>query len=148
MKITFVKMFDGALVPYSALEEERMKRFKTGDAYEVEIRLPRNNNFHRKVFAFFKLCFEYMTEGQLKGIDPQAQLESMRNDLTIAAGFSDTVICLRTGEAKVTAKSLAFDSMDQEEFERCYQAMIQASIELIFKGDTCEDVYERLSTFM
>ena len=59
MKINMVKQAGGLLVPVDDMESERMKRFKAGEVYPVEIKQSRNPQFHRKVFAFFNFCFEH-----------------------------------------------------------------------------------------
>ena len=63
MKINFIKCAGGTLVPSSDIEADKMNRFKSGDNYEVDIKLSRNGKFHGKVFAFFNFCFSHWRNG-------------------------------------------------------------------------------------
>lgn len=143
MKISFVKQYGGTLTPASDIEAERMKRFQTGEMYEVEIKLSRNPAFHGKVFKFFDFCFQHWRGNEYQ--DEPAQREEFRKNLTILAGYFDKVVTIN-GEVKVRAKSLSFVAMDQETFEKCYKAMVDAAMRTIFQG--CgEDVEEKLLSF-
>ena len=45
------------------------------------------------------------------------------------------------------AKSLAYGNMEQEEFERCYNALIKAAIKHIFAGTDDQNVWNQLQGF-
>jgi hypothetical protein len=47
------------------------------------------------------------------------------------AGFYDQYSNIH-GEVRIEAKSLAFSSMNQEEFEECYNALIRAALKHVF----------------
>lgn len=144
MKICFIKQPGGVLVPADDREAERLTRVKTGDALVAEIKLTRNGGFHRKVFAFFNFCFEhYSPQHDLKA--DQAQFDGFRKDLTILAGYYDQYTRLN-GEVRIEAKSLAYDSMTQEEFEQCYVALTNAAMKHVFRSAD-ESVYNRLISF-
>lgn len=132
MKINFIKQAGGVLVPASDLEADKLTRFKTGEQYQVEIKLTRNVAFHRKVFAFFNFCFEYW-KGDNEFQSESKQFDIFRQHLTCLAGFYDQYSNIH-GEVRVEAKSLAFSSMSQEEFEECYNALIRAALKHVFPG--------------
>ncbi len=147
MKVSFVKMPGGILTPASEIESERLNRFKNGIVYEVEIKggERRNRGFHGKVFAFMNHCFEYWCANNT---DVQYQVEAaqfnyFRENLTIKAGYYDVVSDL-DGNTTVKARSLSFDSMDQETFEQFYNAIINAALATVFQGadsETCNRLY-------
>lgn len=148
MKINMTKHRGGTLTPDTDLDAESMQRFATGETYEVEIRLPRNPAFHRKVFAFFNFCFEYWEKRADVGfLNREAQFSKFRGDLTCLAGepYRVEVFNLR-GEVRVTPKSLAYGAMSQKEFEGFYVAITNAAMRTVFK-DCGEDVYNQLLSF-
>lgn len=148
MKITFIKLHGGILSPINETETERLKRFKNGGAYEVDITLTRSPHFHRKVFAFFQFCFDHWSaeHAGYECSDEHTQKEEFRKNLTILAGFYDVVTTIR-GETKVRAKSLAYANMDDEEFSRCYSSLINAAIKHVFSGTKDKEVLNRLQSF-
>ena len=48
---------------------------------------------------------------------------------------------------EVEAKSLSFASMDQDEFEACYSALINAAIKHVFQNTRDEQILNRLQGF-
>ncbi|WP_336804059.1 DUF1367 family protein [Erwinia aphidicola] len=148
MKITFIKLHGGVLSPIDECEAERLKRFKNGEAYEAEITLRRSPEFHRKVMAFFGFCFEHWCADRagIGNADEHTQRTRFRKDLTILAGFYDTVVNIR-GEVRAEAKSLAYSNMDQEEFERCYSSLINAAIKHVFAGTRDPNILNQLRSY-
>ena len=59
MKVDMIKQAGGVFVPASDEAADYLNKFKTGEMYPVELKLPRNHSFHRKVFAFFEFVFQY-----------------------------------------------------------------------------------------
>ena len=144
MKVNMIKNRGGVLIPADDLEEERLTKFKTGEIYPVELKLSRNNAFHGKMFVFFNFCFQYWRSDKVFASE-KVQRDEFRKELTINAGFYDEVWNLK-GELKIVARSLAFEKMEQEEFESCYNAIIQAAMNSIFDSND-NDIYNRLMSF-
>ena len=141
------KQRGGLLAPASDLEEERMARFKTGEIYPVDIKLKRNNKFHGKVFLFFTFCFEeyYHSTNRSEFHDLAKQFDTFRKELTIIAGYHDETYFMN-GSVCIEAQSLAFNKMDQEQFEQCYTALINAASKHIFKNIS-DETYNKLLSF-
>lgn len=127
-----IKEAGGVFRPVNDMEYEKTVKFKTGEQYSVEIKLARNPAFHRKVFAFFNFCFEYW-KGDNEFQSESKQFDIFRQHLTCLAGFYDQYSNIH-GEVRIEAKSLAFSSMNQEEFEECYNALIRAALKHVFPG--------------
>ena len=100
MQIDLVKHPGGVFSPAHETDLERLQRFKNGETYVAEIKLTRNPKFHRKVMAFFGFCFEFWCADRagLGSADETTQFNRFRKDLTILAGFYDTVTNIRGGE--------------------------------------------------
>ena len=148
MKIHFKKATGGILIPASPIEESRMQRFRSGEIYPVEIKLSRNSGFHKKVFAFMTWAFEYWKSEstQAEFMCEIAQFDFFRKELTILAGYYDYVVSVN-GQAQVNVRSLAFDSMTQEEFEQFNTAMTNAAIKHVFNNTTDENILNKLYSF-
>lgn len=113
-------------------DQERYRRFKRGEQFEVEVKQGRNPQFHRKAFAFLNFCFHYW-RGDRAFLCDAAQFDEFRKEITVVAGYYDEVWSI-TGELTVVAKSLSYQSMEQEQFEQLYSAWIDAAMLHIFKG--------------
>lgn len=146
MKINMIKEPGGLFRPFDDMEQEKTIRFKTGELYEVDIKLTRNPGFHRKVFAFFNFCEKYWSGNEvMEHGTPEAQRKRFRNDLTVFAGYYTPSIGI-DGSINLDAKSLAYANMEQEEFEHFYTSLINAACKHIFK-DADENIYNRLLSF-
>lgn len=145
MKINMIKMAGGILQPASDMDADRLTRFKTGEQYEIEVRLSRNPDFHRKVFQFFQYCFEFWRCDR-EFVDEAGQFDLFRKNLTVLAGHYREYYKI-DGSIRIEAESLSYGSMDQERFERVYQSLIQAAISNLFKGEDSQTVYNRLAGF-
>ena len=148
MQIDLVKHPGGLFSPLHDKDLERLQRFKNGETYTADIKLTRNPRFHRKVMAFFGFCFEHWSADRagLGNADETTQFNRFRKDLTILAGFYDTVTNIR-GEVRAEAKSLSYAQMEQEEFERCYSSLINAAIKHVFAGTKDQRVLNQLYSY-
>lgn len=144
MIIEVVKEAGGIFRPVNDAEYEKTAKFKTGEQYQVQIKLTRNPAFHRKVFAFFNFCFEHWAGGN-EFQSHEKQFNVFRQNLTVLAGFKEQYWTI-SGKVRIEAKSLSFSSMSQEEFEECYHALINAAMKYIFKGGD-DDTYNKLVRF-
>ena len=144
MKINTIKQPGGVLVPASDMDSDSLTKFKTGEMYEIEMKLPRNPKFHGKVFTFFQYCFAHWKSDR-EFMDEKGQFDVFRKHMTAIAGFRDEYYGI-DGRVRIEAKSLAYSSMEQEEFESVYQALIQVAMQKIFKGSD-DQVYNKLVSF-
>lgn len=145
MKLEFIKQAGGNLLPADDFTAEKLTKFKTGGQYTVDIKRTRNPNFHAKMFAFFNFCFQYWA-GDHEFQDESLQFDEFRKELTKTAGFYDQVFDLQ-GKFTMVAKSLSFGSMNQEEFEQCYNAIIQAAMTNIFRTADEQQLNKLMSFF-
>lgn len=144
MKINMLKTAGGNLQPMDDMAAEKLTKFKTGEAYEIEIKKTRNPKFHGKVFAFFNFCFAYW-KGDNEFQDELKQFDVFRNHLTVMSGYYDSFYNIQ-GEVRIEAKSLSYSNMSQEEFESLYNALIQSALKNIFTG--CDsNIENRLMDF-
>ncbi len=145
MKIEMIKQAGGMFTPVNDAEFDKTVKFKTGEQYQVEIKLTRNPAFHRKVFAFFTFCFAHW-KGDNEFQSEAKQFDVFRNHLTVLAGYYESYTNIN-GEVRIEAKSLAYANMSQEEFEECYKALTQAAMKHVFKTAD-ENTYNQLLSFL
>lgn len=119
MKADFYIKTDFGLVP--KFESEWYNKLKTGDVVEAKIVKPRNVKFHNKFWGLMHVVFENQ--------DIYNDIEFMREELTKAAGFFDLYVNHK-GNVCYMAKSISFSSMDEEEFEVFYQAIMDKCCEV------------------
>lgn len=148
MQIDMVKNAGGVFVPAFDHDLPRLTKFKNGEIYTADIKLTRNPAFHRKMFAFFSFCFAHWAaeSAGYEFTDEHTQKKEFRNNLTILAGFFDVVTTIK-GETKVRAKSLSYANMEPDEFERCYNAMVNAAIKHLFGRTTDQNIINQLYSY-
>lgn len=91
---------------------DKMLKIKAGEAIKVTVTKARNLKFHKQAMALLKMVFdaqEFYTD-----------IEELRKDLTIQAGFYTEKVNFFTGEITKEAKSWKFEKMDDHEFQEMY----------------------------
>lgn len=96
--------------------KRRLERMASGTWLRMEWAVPRNGPHHRKLFALLTLVAENSetyetTKKALVGVK-------------LASGYVDHVVDPRTGEITQVPQSIAFESMEQDEFDKFYDAAI------------------------
>lgn len=148
MVINMVKGAGGTFVPADEMYLPSLQHFQNGEVYEVEIKRHRNPSFHRKVFAFLKFCFDHWTaqNTEWEFQDELKQFDTFRKNLTVLAGFKEVTYTI-DGRLRVEPQSLSFGNMDQDEFESCYNALINAAMKHVFNGTNDPEILDKLVSF-
>ena len=150
-----VKTMSGQLAPLNDAEAEELKKIKTGHVVEVKLTRKRNPDFHRKVMALFQTCFEAWEEVaphvEYLGQPVKPSFDRLRKDLTILAGYYESTFNLK-GEVRLEAKSISFGSMDQDEFELLFSALIDTALRTLlskrgYSEETLRGHLERVLAF-
>ena len=119
MKICLIKGLDNKFSIAYPSDYEKAKKLKAGEEYFFEVKKSRNIKFHRKAFALFNLVFDNQ--------ERYTNLEDLRHDLTIAAGYYTERANLE-GEVIREAQSIAFNKMDELAFGEYYDNIIKQII--------------------
>ena len=114
MKFLAVKQPNG-LVPYDETDKEMQDKLQDGKVYEITVRLSRNYKFHKK---FMKLC----RIGCDNSKNVNMPFEAYREYVTIKAGYYE--LHQTPKGVFIRAKSIAFDSMDEAEFQELYNRVL------------------------
>lgn len=132
MKVNMIKTPGGNFQPTHDMDAEKLTKCKTGENYEIDIKLSRNPAFLRKVMVFFHFCFDHWDGSKVYEFCSEIeQFDRFRKDLTILAGFYIRTTRLNN-ELRTEAESLSFSSMSEDRFQECYSALINAALKHIF----------------
>ncbi|THA07276.1 DUF1367 family protein [Rodentibacter pneumotropicus] len=144
-----IKNAGGVLCPADEMYLDKFKHFENGGLYEIEIKKVNNPALHRKLFSFFKFCFDHYNaeNSAMQFADEAKQFNHFRKRLTILAGFFEEYVDFDTGEIKQEAQSLRFDEMDNIERAECLSAIINAALKHVFSDTTDENVINQLYAF-
>lgn len=140
MKIHLVNTARGLLVPDSDADYEAKQKLKVGEVYTAEIKLARNYGFHRKFFALINCAWEFLDEKQTNGF---RTVENFRKYVEVAAGYCEPFYSPKLKRWVEIPKSIAFDKMDQAEFEDLY-ARVRDVIDRILSHYVSREEFERV----
>ena len=133
----YVKNTLSGLIPLYDSDFDQKKKLKIGQEYLVEIRHPRNYQFHKKAMALFNIGHQNTPEINMP-------FDVYRKWVTMRAGYVDIY---ETPRGKLyDAKSIAFGSMDQIEFEEVYSRVLDVIIKDL--GITEDDINSEIISFM
>lgn len=99
---------------------DEKKKLKIGVTYKAKITLVRNLDFHRKYFALIRTAWEYVNERFQRELF-RDNIENFRKGIEVAAGHCDLVFNPRIKEYVEVPRSIAFDKMDNIEFQDLYE---------------------------
>lgn len=127
----------GGYKPAFGQDYENAKRHKAGDIIEWECKEKRNSGFHRKFFSLLELAFQNQNTTDHR--------EAFRKWMIINAGYF-TLVQFPDGTSEKIADSISFAKMDQEQFERVFQDVLQVAINVV--GAKEEEILKELINFM
>ena len=127
------------LVPMYPDDYEERRKLKLGEVYTAEIKLMRNVDFHRKYFKLISLAWEYLNEKQQAFIKTK---DNFRKYLEVAAGHCEPFYSRKLKEWVGAPKSIAFEKMDEVEFEDLYNR-IKDVLYATFLRDISQEEFEK-----
>jgi len=155
--ITLVKTQQGVR-GWSEDDERHWKKFKAwlealepGEFAQFSWTRPRNYKFLQKFFVMVKVGFDAWEPRRKtwKGHPVQKNYERFRKDVTITAGFYD-IVATQAGGVKHEAHSIAFANMEEEDFEKVYNAVADVLLQRVlhnYKRADLERVVAELMRF-
>ena len=144
MKILCV-VTDTGLAPKYDSDREEFKKLKRNSEVVVEIKKGRNIEFHKKYFALLKLTFENFPEWLEDTLNVHS-VEDLRTRIKIDLGLYD--ISHYGNQSIIIPKSIAFDKMDETEFEKFYRMSVNHIIKNYLKGVSNEQIEEEIWKFL
>lgn len=128
------------LVPFGDDDYDQKKKLKVGETYNVEIKVARNVDFHRKYFALISYAWEFLNE---KEVERFRDKDNFRKYVEIAAGHCEVIYHPRLQEFVEIPKSISFGSMDNTGFSDLYNRVKDVIFSMI-GGRVSESEFERL----
>jgi hypothetical protein len=134
MKVWFIKTL-GGLRPVDKCRA--YDKLEVGEQAEIDIKIVRNYKFHKKFMAMVKVCYD--NQEQYNNFD------KLRKDLIKSAGFYHDETNFITGEVTQEPDSISFSSMDDTEFEKVYNRVLDEILK--FLGCERKDLVDELLMF-
>lgn len=144
MKILCVVTENG-LVPKYDSDREEFSRLKRNTDVLVEVGQKRNYEFHKKFFALLRLTYDNFPERMEDKLNVHS-VEDLRTRLTIDLGLYG--VSHYGNLSVITPKSIAFDKMDETEFEKFYKMSVNHILKNYLKGVTNEQIEEEIWKFL
>lgn len=144
MKILCV-ITETGLTPKYESDREEFKKLKRNAEVVVEIKKGRNIEFHKKYFALLKLTFENFPEWLEDTLNVHS-VEDLRTRIKIDLGLYD--ISHYGNQSIIVPKSIAFDKMDETEFEKFYRMSVNHIIKNYLKEVSNEQIEEEIWKFL
>jgi hypothetical protein len=151
-ELVLTKAPGGVLIPVDPQAAEYIAKLKLGQGVTATVKRHRNPRFHRKYFALLNLAFDAWepVAATYKGQVVGKNFDQFRNDIVCLAGFGEVAINLR-GETRVTAKSISFAAMSQDEFDDLYNATVNTVLKHVlttYDREQLDEVMDRLTGFL
>ena len=131
--------------------EEFHSKIKLGQTIHSDFKRMRNAAFHRKLFSLFTLAFEYWEPGEIdtRWGKPEKHFKTFRKNITILAGYGHPVFNI-DGTFKMEADSLSFGKMEQDTFDKLYQAVLTVVMDRIpvLSKMTAEEIDDLTNKFL
>lgn len=145
MKLFLLNTREG-LKPLYDEDYDEKKKLRIGETYEAEIRLPRNLRFHRKYFALLRCSWEYLNERQQSFF--KDDLDVFRKSLEVTAGWCEPCFDLKTLSWFHIPKSISFEKMKEEDFNRLYDNVRDILFRAIIPNISQEEFDKNLKNFL
>ena len=111
----------------------------------VEIKKGRNIEFHKKYFALLKLTYDNFPEWLEDTLNVHS-IEGLRTRIKIDLGLYE--VSHYGNQSIIIPKSIAFDKMDETEFEKFYNMSVNHILKNYLKGVSNEQIEEEIWKFL
>ena len=125
-------------------DQEKLNKLSIGEVFSCSSLDQRNVEFHRKFFALIHLAWDNLPI-EFEGRFPTQ--DDLRKELTKRAGFYTEYTDFK-GNKQYLPKSISFDKMGQEQFEKLYSAVIDIILQWLIPGLDRELLEHEIMTFL
>ena len=144
-----LKNTNHGLIPLYDKDYEEKKKLVIGKDYQAEIKLARNIFFHRKYFGMLDAAWSLLRENQRVFFGGATYgetfgKEAFRRSVQISAGFFEPIWDVKGRCWQKSVKSIAFDKMDEGEFENLYKAVYDTVMDLLAMNGTSQYDFDKM----
>lgn len=123
MEFKAIYASDNKIEAETAEDFKKMLKLKAGDQLSIKTWKQRNILFHRKYFALLNTAIYFLPEEEK--YDRFKNIDYLRKELQIMIGNVDLHVTM-DGDQVLLPRSISFENMDEEEFERIYSLSVDA----------------------
>lgn len=121
-----VKRVLNRLAPADRISEEDLVNLPAGVELRAVLTQPRNPRHHAKYWALVSAIFPHQSAYPTLG--------DLHSALKMGVGFFRMVRDIRSGREVPVPDSIAFDKLDQQDFEAVYERIVSLVLEKILPG--------------
>ena len=143
MKILCIVTENGLAPKYDS-DREEFRSLKRNTDVLVEVGQKRNYEFHKKFFAL-KLTYDNFPEWLEDSLNVHS-VEDLRTRLKVDLGLYE--VSHYSNQSVIIPKSIAFDKMDETEFEKFYRSSVNHILKNYLKGVNNEQIEEEIWKFL
>ncbi len=130
----------------SEIDQEELDKIANNSYIHVDIKKPRNPQFHRKFFAMLNVGFSLWNPTFDNDL-AEKDYDEFRKYCLIKAGFR-YVVGYPDGEVRVRAKSMSFANMDETEFSMVYNKVLDVLLHDVLKGISKEKLEQAIDDLL
>ena len=145
MIVSVIKHPGGAITPADDMAVAKLAKVENGE-HVIDIKLKQNGRLHGKIFAFFAFCTIHYY-GDIEAAKDDYQVEFVRKQLTILAGYSRQVFSRDGDKFEIVAMSLSYEKMPPEDRQLFYSRLVNAALARVFDRTTDQNIINRLMSF-
>lgn len=143
MELHLVKR-DFGLYPATEQDADQLRTMKVGKPYRCEVKMPRNYEFHKKLFALLNCGYAYLNEQQA---EHHKTFDGFRESVILAAGHCDQRWDIRRECYYEVARSISFASVDAAQFQDIYDRVKSVIFAYALNGATESEFMNNLINF-
>ena len=137
------------LIPIYDDDFDEKKKLVIGKDYMAEIKLARNLMFHRKYFGMLDTAWYLLTERQRiyfggAYYGETFGKEAFRKSVQVTAGFFEPIYDGKEKRWQKSYKIIAFDKMDDAEFEKLYHAVYDTVMSILSMNGTTQEQFNAM----
>lgn len=144
MKILCIVTENGLAPKYDS-DREEFRSLKRNTDVLVEVGQKRSYEFHKKFFALLKLTYDNFPEWLEDSLNVHS-VEDLRTRLKVDLGLYE--VSHYGNQSVIIPKSIAFDKMDETEFEKFYRSSVNHILKNYLKGVNNEQIEEEIWKFL
>lgn len=145
MKLNLIRRSDVSFIPASEDDKQAALKIKKGQVVEVSIKVLRNYKLLRKFWAMVNTAFNFLSPQQQEFFHDSA--DGFRCTLEVAAGYYDEFYDATRRAWVQKPKSIAFDKMDEAEFDKLYEDVVNVVFKLFLPNVNRDTFYEAMKDF-